>query len=170
VYLPQVSEKNEELVVPEKTQPVLTAGAPTIMVVEDDAAVRELATKFLSAAGYRVLAAKDGVEALQIAEDSAQAIGALLTDVVMPKMRGTELAVRLGKLRPEMAVVFMSGYLENNDDGRELIDPDAFLEKPFTRETLVNKVNQAFRSPDPPRSKKSSELVHAQTRLSPLLH
>jgi len=170
VYLPQVSEKNEELVVPEKTQPVLTAGAPTIMVVEDDAAVRELATKFLSAAGYRVLAAKDGVEALQIAEDSAQAIGALLTDVVMPKMRGTELAVRLGKLRPEMAVVFMSGYLENNDDGRELIDPDAFLEKPFTRETLVNKVNQAFRSPDPPRSKKSSELVHAQTRLSSLLH
>jgi len=170
VYLPQVSEKNEELVVPEKTQPVLTAGAPTIMVVEDDAAVRELATKFLSAAGYRVLAAKDGVEALQIAEDSAQAIGALLTDVVMPKMRGTELAVRLGKLRPEMAVVFMSGYLENNDDGRELIDPDAFLEKPFTRETLVNKVNQAFRSPDPVGSKKSSELVHAQTRPSPLLH
>jgi signal transduction histidine kinase/CheY-like chemotaxis protein len=170
VYLPQVSEKNEELVVPEKTQPVLTAGAPTIMVVEDDAAVRELATKFLSAAGYRVLAAKDGVEALQIAEDSVQAIGALLTDVVMPKMRGTELAVRLGKLRPEMAVVFMSGYLENNDDGRELIDPDAFLEKPFTRETLVNKVNQAFRSPDPLGSKKSSELVHAQTRLSPLLH
>jgi signal transduction histidine kinase/ActR/RegA family two-component response regulator len=164
VYLPQVSETNEELVVPEKTQPVLTAGAPTIMVVEDDAAVRELATKFLSAAGYRVLAAKDGVEALQIAEDSVQAIEALLTDVVMPKMRGTELAVRLGKLRPEMAVVFMSGYLENNDDGRELIDPDAFLEKPFTRETLLNKVNQA------PRSKKSSELVHAQTRLSPLLH
>jgi signal transduction histidine kinase/CheY-like chemotaxis protein len=170
VYLPQVSEKNDAVVIAEKTSPILVAGAPTIMVVEDDAAVRELATKFLSAAGYRVLAAKDGVEALQVAEDSTQAIGALLTDVVMPKMRGTELAARLGKLRPEMEVIFMSGYLENNDDGRELIDAASFLEKPFTRETLLNKVNDAFRSPALSAPERPSEVAHVQTRLSSLLH
>jgi signal transduction histidine kinase/FixJ family two-component response regulator len=170
VYLPQVFEKNETLMIPEKTAPVLVAGAPTILVVEDDAAVRELATKFLSAAGYRVLAAKDGIEALQIAEDNAHAIGALLTDVVMPKMRGTELAARLGKLRPEMEVVFMSGYLENSNDGRELIDAASFLEKPFTREMLLSKVSEAFRVPELPSAKKSAELVRAQTRLSPMLH
>ena len=70
------------------------SGAPTILVVEDDAAVRELAAKFLSAAGYRVLIAKDGIEALQISQDCNEALGLLLTDVVMPKMRGTELAAR----------------------------------------------------------------------------
>ena len=170
VYLPQVSENNDALTVPEKTQMALVAGAPTIMVVEDDAAVCELAAKFLAAAGYRVLAAKDGVEALQIAEDSSQAIGALLTDVVMPKMRGTELAARLGKLRPEMEVIFMSGYLENSDDSREFIDTDRFLEKPFTRESLLSKVNEAFRSPDLPVAKSSAELLRARTRVSPLLH
>jgi signal transduction histidine kinase/CheY-like chemotaxis protein len=169
VYLPQVSEKNEALVVPEKAQAVLVADAPTIMVVEDDAAVRELATKFLSAAGYRVLSAKDGVEALQLAEDSTESIGVLLSDVVMPKMRGTELAARLGKLRPEMEVIFMSGYLENNDDGREFIDTERFLEKPFTRESLLSKVSEAFRSPQPPVAKSGVEPVRAQTRLSPLL-
>jgi two-component system cell cycle sensor histidine kinase/response regulator CckA len=170
VYLPQVSEKNEALAAPGKAQPVLVAGAPTIMVVEDDAAVRELAAKFLSAAGYRVLAAKDAVEALQIAEDHTQAIGALLTDVIMPKMRGTELAARLGKLRPEMEVIFMSGYLENNGDSREFIEADRFLEKPFTRESLLNKVNEAFRSPELPGAKSSAELIRARTKVSPLLH
>jgi signal transduction histidine kinase len=110
VYLPKVSEKGD-VVAPERVPLSPVPGAPTIMVVEDDVAVRELAIKFLGTAGYHVLAAKDGVEALQIARGCGQSIGALLTDVVMPNMRGTELAARLGNLLPETKVIFMSGYL-----------------------------------------------------------
>jgi CheY-like chemotaxis protein len=116
------------------------------MVVEDDAAVRELASNFLKTAGYHVFAAKDGVEALQIARGCGQCISALLTDVVMPNMRGTELATRLGNLLPEMKVIFMSGYLEHNEESRELVEDGVFLEKPFTRESLLGKVNEVFRS------------------------
>jgi two-component SAPR family response regulator len=62
-------------------------------------------------------------------------------------MRGTELAARLSNLFPEMNVIFMSGYLEHNDENRELIEDGVFLEKPFTRESLLGKVSEAFRSP-----------------------
>jgi signal transduction histidine kinase/FixJ family two-component response regulator len=168
VYLPQVSEKSDELAAPEKTQPDSVPGAPTILVVEDDAAVRELAGKFLSSAGYRVLVAKDGVEALQIAEECSEPLGLLLTDVVMPKMRGTELAARLEKLRPEMEVIFMSGYLENEEGTQESIEPSAFLEKPFTRESLLGKVNDALQSPDLQKSKKADRL-QSQSRFQPYL-
>ena len=145
VYLPKVSEKGD-VVAPERVPLSPVPGAPTIMVVEDDVAVRELAIKFLGTAGYHVLAAKDGVEALQIARGCGQSIGALLTDVVMPNMRGTELAARLGNLLPETKVIFMSGYLEHNDESHELVEDGVFLEKPFTRESLLAKVNEAFRS------------------------
>jgi len=163
VYLPQVSEKQDVLLVTEQAAPAVASGAPTIMVVEDDAAVRELATKFLSSAGYRVLAAKDGVEALQIANDCGQSIGVLLTDVVMPKMRGTHLAERLCSLRPEIEIIFMSGYLECNDEGQDLVDAALFLQKPFTRESLLNKVSEAFRSPAFAKPKRAPESLQAVT-------
>jgi CheY-like chemotaxis protein len=145
VYLPKVSEKGVP-VAPERVPRSPVPGAPTIMVVEDDAAVRELASNFLKTAGYHVLPARDGVEALQIARGCGQCISALLTDVVMPNMRGTELAARLGNLFPEMKVIFMSGYLEHNGESHEIIEDGVFLEKPFTRESLLGKVNEAFRS------------------------
>jgi signal transduction histidine kinase len=145
VYLPKVHERSD-LIATERVSLSPVPGAPTIMVVEDDVAVRELAIKFLCAAGYHVLAAKDGVEALQIARGCGQSIGALLTDVVMPNMRGTELAAHLNNLLPEMNVIFMSGYLEHNDECHELVEDGVFLEKPFTRESLLSKVNEMFRS------------------------
>ena len=146
VYLPKVAEQGD-LVATAETHAISTVpGAPTILVVEDDVAVRELASRFLDTAGYHVLAAKDGVEALQIAKHRGQSIGALLTDVVMPEMRGTELAARLSNLLPKIKVIFMSGYLEHNDESDELVEDSVFLEKPFTRESLLNKVNEAFRS------------------------
>jgi signal transduction histidine kinase/CheY-like chemotaxis protein len=146
VYLPKVAEKHDLLASAETLALPAVPGAATIMVVEDDIAVRELACRFLDTAGYHVLAAKDGVEALQIAKHRGQSIGALLTDVVMPKMRGTELAVRLSKLLPKIKVIFMSGYLEHNDESDELVEDSVFLEKPFTRESLLSKVNEVFRS------------------------
>jgi signal transduction histidine kinase/ActR/RegA family two-component response regulator len=143
VYLPKANERNDLAV---SKKPVLPSmhGSSTILVVEDDLAVRELAVSFLNSAGYRVLAAKDGVEALQLAKHSADPIGVLLTDIVMPNMRGTELAVWLRNLLPQIKVIFMSGYLEHNYESHEIMAEDHFLEKPFTRESLLAKVNDSL--------------------------
>ena len=146
VYFPMVAEKGDLVATAETVALSSVLGAPTILVVEDDVTVRELACRFLDIAGYHVLAAKDGIEALQVAKDCSQSIGALLTDVVMPRMRGTELAARLSNLLPGMKVIFMSGYMEHNDEGHEHVEGRVFLEKPFTRESLLSKVNEAFRS------------------------
>lgn len=146
VYLPTVVEENSIAAKrTERVVPVRVPGAPIILVAEDDPEVRELASRFLDSAGFNVLAAKDGVEAMEIANASDRPIGGLLTDVVMPRMRGTELATRLSTVHPEMKVIFMSGYLENNDERREVHEEGIFLEKPFTRESLLSKVNEAFR-------------------------
>jgi two-component system, cell cycle sensor histidine kinase and response regulator CckA len=147
VYLPQVSETSQVVAAVEGVAFSPAPRTSTIMVVEDDGAVRELASKFLDTAGYRVLVAKDGVEALQIAKEYGQSIDALLTDVVMPRMRGTELAARLSNLLSEIRVVYMSGYLEHSGDTHEFLEDGVYLEKPFTRESLLSKVNEAFRSP-----------------------
>ncbi len=145
VYLPLVQEACDPAVAKSVVLPRL-AEAQTILVVEDDASVRELAGRFLETAGYRVLAAKDGIEALQFATERGSEIGALLTDIVMPRMRGTELSARLSTLIPDLKVIFMSGYLEQME-GHKPVD-SFFLEKPFTREALLRTVNEAFRSAD----------------------
>jgi signal transduction histidine kinase len=145
VYLPIVAETGTSDGATERAVPLRVPGAPTVLVVEDDAEVRELASRFLDSAGFNVVAAKDGVEAMEIAGSCGRPISGLLTDVVMPRMRGTELAARLGKAQPELKVIFMSGYLENSDERREVHEAGAFLEKPFTRESLLSKVNEAFR-------------------------
>jgi signal transduction histidine kinase len=146
VYLQQVSETCDVAPTVERAAPAAVPGAPAIIVVEDDAAVRELASKFLDAAGYRVLAAKDSHEALRIASERSHSIDALLTDVVMPKMRGTELAVRMSNLIPDLKVVYMSGYSEPDGEGHEFLEDGQFLQKPFTRESLLSKVSGVFRS------------------------
>jgi signal transduction histidine kinase len=143
IYLPQVFEPSSLFPAAEKVAPSAVPGTPTIMVVEDDAAVLELAKRFLGTAGYQVLVAKDGVEALQIAQDCRQPIATLLTDVVMPRMRGTELAVRLRNILPELRIVYMSGHFEQGGESLVLPEDDVFLEKPFTRESLLSKVNEA---------------------------
>jgi len=91
--------------------------------------------------------AKHGVEALQIVQECAHSIAALRTDVVMPKMRGTELAVRLSNLHHELKIVYMSSYLEPGGEAHEFLEDRVFLERPFTRESLLSKVNEAFGSP-----------------------
>jgi signal transduction histidine kinase/ActR/RegA family two-component response regulator len=146
VYLPQVQEERDSVATKTASLPSASE-ALTVLVVEDDNSVRELAVRFLDTAGFRVLAAKDGVEALRIAKENAQVIGALLTDVVMPRMRGTELAARLNLLIPDLKVILMSGYLEQFEPDQEAPTGERlFLEKPFTRESLLHTVNKAFRS------------------------
>jgi signal transduction histidine kinase/CheY-like chemotaxis protein len=145
VYLPIVHEPHET------AQPIGVTTRPnpqsaTVLLAEDEAGVRELAALFMRSAGYTVLAARNGKEALEIAEGSSERINVLVTDVVMPDMRGPELAKRLKALRPNLRIVYMSGYLEYNNGSGEFLEEGFFLQKPFARETLVSKVMEAIGS------------------------
>ncbi|WP_407530424.1 CHASE3 domain-containing protein [Methylobacterium oryzisoli] len=130
-----------------RVEPIeLPRGSATVLVVEDEAAVREIACAILADLGYRVLEAADGEEGLRMFGANASAIDLLLTDVVLPgRVRGRELAERVQAIRPEVRVVFMSGYTENSivhhgrlDDGVHLVG------KPFKREQLARKVAEVL--------------------------
>lgn len=144
IYLPQVDEAVQA---PEarKARPTTPRGTETILVVEDQDSIRELAREFLEASGYTVLEARDGGEALQIAERHEDAIDLLLTDVVMPKIGGRELAPRLSTLRPNIRVLYMSGYAEYDASERGILDHNlACLQKPFSLDTLLCKVREVL--------------------------
>ena len=122
----------------------------TILVVDDEAQVRTLARDILLGAGYQVLEAEDGEQALRIAEDHPGTIHVLLTDIMMPGINGRELADRFLIARPDAKAIFMSGRAaEVISDAGVLIPVDAFLAKPFTVERLLNKVRERleYRSP-----------------------
>ncbi|GJE07957.1 Sensor histidine kinase RcsC [Methylobacterium jeotgali] len=136
---------------PRTSTPVeLPRGSATILVVEDEAAVREVACTILRELGYRVLEAGDGEEGLRVFGANAAGIDLLLTDVILPgRIRGRELSERILAVRPEVRVVFMSGYTENSivhhgrlDDGVTLVG------KPFRREQLAVAVAEALRTAD----------------------
>ena len=115
----------------------------TILVVDDEAQVRFLARDFLLGAGYRVLEAEDGEQALRVAEEHPGAIHVLLTDIMMPGIDGKELADRLAAVRTDIKMIFMSGRAsEVISDAGVLIPVDAFLAKPFTVERPLNKVRE----------------------------
>jgi len=129
---------------PSRSFPALQAeiaGAETILLVEDDVAVRALATRSLRAHGYQLLEARDGLEAIRVAAAHQGPIDLLLTDVVMPRMGGRALAETLRQQRPTTRVLFMSGYPDDEVLRRGVQqDPLSFLEKPFTQATLGAKV------------------------------
>jgi two-component system cell cycle sensor histidine kinase/response regulator CckA len=115
----------------------------TILVADDEAQVRSLARDILRGAGYRVLEAEDGEQALRVAEDHQGTIHVLLTDIMMPGINGKELASRFIVVRPDAKAIFMSGRVaEVIGDAGVLIPADAFLAKPFTAERLLNKVRE----------------------------
>ena len=143
IYLPRV-EQNVEPLQTESLAPTHAAAAETILLVEDEEALRSLAHRFLTSAGYRVLAATDGEKALAIATKFDGPIHLLVTDVVMPRMRGTELAKRLRSFYPDLKVVYMSGYLEENQRSADFLEDAVFLQKPFSRHTLVDHVRSAL--------------------------
>jgi CheY-like chemotaxis protein len=143
IYLPLVTEK-EEAVSYQRGSARSKGGSGTVLVVEDEDEVRSLASEFLRSAGYSVLTAKDGVEALEISERLGGAIQLLLTDVVMPKMRGTELAKELKARFPRLRVVYMSGYLEQDPCSGEILEKAMVLQKPFSRDSLVREIGHAF--------------------------
>jgi DNA-binding NtrC family response regulator len=115
-----------------------------VLIVEDEEAVRELAAEFMKSAGYTVLTARDGMEALEVAK-RAGPIRALVTDIVMPNMRGPELAKLLKASRKNLQIVYMSGYLEFHKADDEFLEGSYFLQKPFSRDSLVSKVDEALK-------------------------
>jgi CheY-like chemotaxis protein len=140
VYLPRVEESAEEES-PAKSQPNEAGGCETVLLVEDEESVRELVRVTLASRGYKVLEAENGECGLQVAEDFKDPIDILITDVVMPGIGGRELAKKLLSLRPDISVLYLSGYTED-----AVIAPGApsaaiaFLQKPFTLQNLAKKV------------------------------
>jgi CheY-like chemotaxis protein len=117
-----------------------THGWETVLLVEDEDAVRALAREVLRRHGYVVLEARHGVDALRVAERHTDDIHLMVTDVVMPHMSGRDLAERLSTVRPTMKVLFMSGYTDHAVMHRDLTPWSAFIQKPFTPETFARKV------------------------------
>jgi CheY-like chemotaxis protein len=141
IYLPAATAgRGGEAAVPE---PDAARGSETIMVVEDDAAVRDLVRLMLEANGYRVLTVQDGDEAAALCR--ARAVDLLLTDVVMPGLNGRVLAERLGAIAPGMRILFMSGYSDEAVHRHGVLgESAAFLEKPFTERALARKVREVL--------------------------
>jgi PAS domain S-box-containing protein len=123
-----------------------TTRAGTVLVVEDDDAVRGFATRVLEQAGYRVLAAAGGIAALEIAREAT--VDLLLTDVVMPTMSGREVADRLTSIAPGVRVLFVSGHDENAIVRQGVLDPSIrYLAKPFTADGLIGAVDDVLATP-----------------------
>ena len=121
--------------------------SPTVLVVEDEEDVRALTRDVLEMHGYTVLEALDAADALRIGESHAGPIHLLITDVVMPRMGGPELARRLRAGRPTLRVLCMSGYPESPEREGVGAEPwTAWLQKPFTPDGLIEKVRECLTS------------------------
>ena len=117
----------------------------TVLVVEDEDIVRELVCEVLEHQGYNVICARDGIEALSVAEDFDGEIHLLVTDVIMPQMNGHELAGKLSALRPDMKVLYVSGYSDTEIGDHGTLDPRyELLQKPFTPQTLARKIRDVI--------------------------
>lgn len=142
IYLPGYLEPAAPLKRAEATQ-TCAQGKETVLLVEDEESVRNLARAALEGLGYTVLAAPDGEEATRLVAERGLPLDLLITDVVMPKMSGPDLAKELRKRQPDLKVLFISGYPEKGftDEG-ELANNMAFLGKPFTANDLALKVRE----------------------------
>ena len=140
MYLPSTTERSTDA----SGTVAIARAAPskaTILVVEDDPGIRELASKVLSRYGYVVLTASGGVEARRVSEHHVGTIHLLLSDVVMPGMSGPKVAEMLIEMRPKLKVIYMSGYTDDAILRHGVMVRDtAFLQKPFTPERLHNKI------------------------------
>jgi CheY-like chemotaxis protein len=148
VYLPKTSVATDARAVPVPPA-VRRSRMETILVVDDDTAVRGVVRRILEGGGYRVLEAENGAAAIEIA-NTGDGIGVLVTDMVMPEMGGRELALAIRGSHPDIAVLLMSGYTNAPSLRTEIDDTGfAFLEKPFTSSVLLQAVADLLDAPVP---------------------
>jgi PAS domain S-box-containing protein len=144
IYFPRVADAAAPLE-PSRPVPPSVRGSETILLVEDEEGVRELVAETLQSQGYRVIEAPHGGHALEICEQHQGRIDLMLTDVVMPQMSGRELAERVRPLRPDMKVMFVSGYTDISIVHHGILEANApFLPKPFTPDALARKVREVL--------------------------
>ncbi len=148
IYLPQV-QAAEELPGVDHAQAPPAPGTETILLVEDEDLVRTLAKRVLGYHGYVVLEAPDGEKALTVAQQHKGTIDLILTDVMMPRMSGFELVRSLAQLRPQIRVLYMSGYTDHGVIQRGELDPGvAYLQKPFAPDALARRVREILDAPE----------------------
>jgi CheY-like chemotaxis protein len=131
----------------QNVHPITAGGAETILLVEDEPAVRRLVSQMLQLTGYKVLEASSGPEALGLMDHVGHPVDLLLTDIVMPSMNGGTLAQRLSPRHPKMRVLFTSGYMDDVVVQEVVAMGAQFLPKPFTMEGLTQKVRQVLDEP-----------------------
>ncbi len=144
VYLPRV----EEGLTPQEVRAELRnvpRGTETILLVEDEQGVRDLAREYLEISGYKVLVAENGAAAVKVASDHGGAIDLVMTDVVMPGLSGSELTKRIEAIRPGIRILYMSGYTDQAIMHHGILGPDiVLLQKPFTLSALAHKLRDAL--------------------------
>ena len=147
VYFPRLT-KAEPATTTAEHRAVTPSGSETVLLAEDDEAIRTLGARVLGGLGYNVLVARTGGEALRIVAEHKGIIDLIATDVVMPEMNGSQLVERVLEARPGIRVLFMSGYTDDEVMRRGVIDGQtAFLQKPFTPDLLAHKVREVLDVP-----------------------
>ena len=140
IYLPRF-EAGLRAIEPEPPSSSVVKAEETVLVVEDEGALRELDCEFLERSGYEVLGAGNGAAAMEISKRHQGPIHLLMTDAIMPGMSGRELALQMQGLRPDIRVLYVSGYTDDVVLRNGLLEPGtAFLQKPFTKDSLTQKV------------------------------
>ncbi|MFL5487424.1 MAG: response regulator, partial [Gemmatimonadaceae bacterium] len=145
VYFPEVAAASAAMTVTAEHEARAPRGSETVLLAEDDEALRALSARVLGALGYKVLVARTGSDALKIVAEYGGDIDMIATDVVMPEMNGSQLVRYVLEARPEIAVLLMSGYTDDEVMRRGVLDgKTAFLQKPFTPDLLGHKVRQVL--------------------------
>ena len=149
IYLPSV----EEEVAPREIQKAVASlprGTETVLLVEDEEGVRELAKEYLESCGYKVLVAQNGQAAIDLVSKHSGPIDLIMTDIVMPGLSGSDLAKKVQSLRPDIRVVYMSGYTDQAIIHHGILSSDVLLlQKPFTMSTLAHKLREALTTKRP---------------------
>jgi PAS domain S-box-containing protein len=147
IYLPCVEGRHDPSEFEESKAESAARGSETVLLVEDEQAVRRATAEFLTLQGYSVLEAKDGLDALSVAKNHGSTIHLLVTDVVMPNMSGGQLAKELTRLRPDTKLLFVSGYAGKTVLDHKVVDLETnFLQKPYTLKQLSLKIRAALNS------------------------
>jgi CheY-like chemotaxis protein len=143
IYLPRIEDQSATALREPVEVAALPRGSETVLLVEDEKGVRELAREYLQMSGYSVLEAPDGQAALELASMHRGSIDLLMTDVVMPGLNGRELADRMNQIRPGIKILYMSGYADQAIGRRGILETEAaLLQKPFTLAALTSKLRE----------------------------